>query len=122
MSEQRQEFRLEDPPIELDGVWTAVYNISLGGMCIVSLDPLQVGLRRKFRLINRMSGKGCTLSGEVMWTVPVSPELNRVGVRWIEVSAEVRQWLETQTNVSTNSVRGNVWATSADRTRSVQWL
>ena len=122
MSEQRQQTRLEDPPIEVDGVWTAVYNISPGGMCIVSLDPLQVGWRRKFRLMNRKSGRGCTLTGEIMWTVPVSHELTRVGVQWIEVTPEVRHWLAEQMLVSAETLRGTLWATSADRSQSIQWL
>jgi hypothetical protein len=122
MSEQRQQYRLDDPPIEVDGVWSAVYNISSGGMCVVSLDPLQVGWKRKFRLMNRKTGRGCTLVGQVMWTVPVSHELTRVGIQWVEVEPYVRHWLAEQLDTPADAVGPAVWATSADRSHSVQWL
>ena len=122
MVEQRQETRIEDPPIDVDGVWTAVYNISPGGMCIVSLDPMQVGWQRKFKLIDRRSGRTCTLVGQVMWTVPVSHELTRVGVQWVELDAARRDWLMAQAQASAQGDRGRLWATSADRTQVIQWL
>jgi hypothetical protein len=122
MAELRQETRLEDPPIDIDGIWTAVYNISPGGMCIVSLDPMQVGGQRRFKLIDRRSGRTCTLVGQVMWKEPVGNELTRVGVQWVELTAESRHWLTTQTKLAAEGDGRAVWATSADRARPIQWL
>ena len=97
MSEQRRQKRYDDPPIDVDGVWTSVYNISLGGMCIGTLDPLKIGWRRRFKLTDRKTRKEWTLDGEVVWVTPVNNELTRVGVRWLEMDPETAAWLEYQT-------------------------
>jgi hypothetical protein len=122
MEEHRQEIRREDPPIDVDGVWTAVYNISPGGMCIVSLDPLQVGWERRFKLIDRRSGRTFSLVGEVMWTVPVSHELTRVGVQWVEVTPETRRWLTEQMKDSAEGGGKTFWTMPKEKAPAIQWL
>ena len=96
MPEQRRQKRLDDPLIDVDGVWTAVYNISLGGMCIGTLEPLKIGWRRKFRLIDRETRRSWTLLGTVVWINPVDNELTRVGVQWHDLDPETQAWLEGQ--------------------------
>src|SRR5687768_12296488 len=96
MSEQRQQQRFDDPPIDVDGVWTAVHNISLGGMCIGTVDPLKIGWRRRFKLVDRQTRKDWTILGEIVWVTPVTNEMTRVGVRWLEVDPETQAWLEQQ--------------------------
>ncbi len=86
---------MSDPAIDVDGVWTSVYNISLGGMCIGTIEPLKMGWRRRFTLRDRETGREWTLPGEVVWVNPVSNELTRVGVKWLDLSPEAAAWLES---------------------------
>ena len=95
MAEQRREERVEDPPINIQDDWTTVYNLSLGGICIVSAEPLKVGWYRTFTLIDRF-GSACILSGQVRWTSMVGQGLTRAGLQWIDLDAEARAWLARQ--------------------------
>jgi hypothetical protein len=123
MNEQRQEVRLEDPPVNVDGAWTAVYNLSLGGMCIVSLGPLAIGTRRSFKLVDRRTGTSCNLFGQVAWTSPVSSELTRVGIQWIDLDAETRRWLAGQMNAPAPAESGGApWPFRKDEALPVVWL
>jgi hypothetical protein len=95
MAEQRRETRVEDPPINIQGDWTTVYNLSLGGICIVSVEPLKVGWYRTFTLVDR-SGSACILSGQVRWTVLIGQGLTRAGLQWIDLDSDSRHWLAKQ--------------------------
>lgn len=85
--------RVDDPDLEVGDRWTTIYNISLGGMCIVSLRRLAVGQVTTFELHDRGSRQWFMLKGEVVSEQPVTGDLRKLEIRWIALEGEARDWL-----------------------------
>ena len=96
VSEQRRETRVEDPEINVEGDWAAVYNISMGGMCVGSTESVKVGWYRDFTLTDRRSGMSCEITGQVRWVSPVGHGLTRAGIQWVNLDPEKYNWLAFQ--------------------------
>jgi hypothetical protein len=96
VSEQRRQTRVEDPEINVEGDWAAVYNISIGGMCLVSTESVKVGWYRNFTLTDRRSGMSCEISGQVRWVTSVGQGLTRAGIQWVNLDPEKYNWLAFQ--------------------------
>ena len=122
MSEQRQEARIEDPTVNIDGSWSTVYNLSLGGMCIVSLGALQIGSQRSYTLVDRGSGSTCTLVGEVKWTSSISQESTRAGIQWIDLSDRMRHWLKARIIASAQGPTGELRPFRQNEGRPIAWF
>jgi hypothetical protein len=93
--ERRASPRADDPPIEIEGAWTTLYNVSASGMCIVTSRTVRVGERMPFRLKDRDFETEWNLSGEVLWVQNLVSGLNRVGVRWVDPDRTTLEWLQS---------------------------
>jgi hypothetical protein len=96
--ERRALTRADDPPLDIEGAWTTIYNVSLAGMCIVTARTMQVGERPAFRLKDRDHGDSRDLTGEVMWVQNLVSGLSRVGIRWTETDRLTMEWLKSVMN------------------------
>ena len=94
--ELRRGTRLEDPPVDVQGSLNTVSNLSRGGMCIVCDDCPEVGQKRRYDLVDRRTGKSCTLWGEVRWVEPLGKGRCRVGVQWFDIDLRASDWLAVQ--------------------------
>ena len=93
MHEHRREPRVTDPLIDIRGGWTAVYNLSMGGMSGVTLEPIEIGEERTFELGDRMSGRDWKLTGQVVWALPVDDDHTCLGIQWQDMDPDAREWL-----------------------------
>jgi hypothetical protein len=94
LSDERRSIpRGDDPPLEVEGAWTTIYNVSAAGMCIVTARSLRVGERMAFRLTDRDRGDTWDLTGEVLWAQNLVSGLNRVGIRWVDPDRITLEWL-----------------------------
>jgi Tfp pilus assembly protein PilZ len=96
MQEHRRERRVDNPLIDVKGAWTAVYNVSLGGMSGVTMEPVEIGEQRTFELEERGGGEDWQITGHVVWVLPVDDEHRCLGVQWQELEPEAREWLMRQ--------------------------
>jgi hypothetical protein len=96
LSDERRTIpRAEDPPIDIEGAWTTIYNVSVAGMCVVTARTLRVGERSAFRLTDRERGDTWDLTGEVLWAQNLVSGLNRIGIRWVEPDRITLEWLQS---------------------------
>ena len=96
MSDERRAIpRADDPPIDIEGAWTTIYNVRAAGMCIVTSRVLRVGERTPFRLKDRDRGSTWDVTGEVIWAQNLVSGLNRIGIRWVEPDRMTLEWLQS---------------------------
>jgi hypothetical protein len=93
--ERRASPRADDPPLEIEGAWTTIYNVSLTGMCVVTTRTFQVGERSAFRLKEREGEGRWDVTGEVMWVQNLVSGLSRIGIRWVDPHRVTLEGLES---------------------------
>lgn len=94
MTDERRAIpRADDPPLDIDGAWTTIYNVSLSGMCIVTARSLKVGERTAFRLKDRDLDETWDLTGEIIWVQNLVSGLSRIGIRWVDPDRGTLEWL-----------------------------
>jgi hypothetical protein len=119
--EQRRGTRLKDPPVDVTGGLNTVNDLSLGGMCILCVESPIVGQKRRFDLVDRRTGKSCTLWGEVRWVEPVAKDLSRVGIQWIDLDAKGSDWLSLQMAAGEKG-QAPTPGGSKDQPQPIRWL
>ena len=94
MSEQpRLHPRLDDPPLDVVGGWTTVYNISLGGMCVVTSERFVADQRVRFTLRDRETEQVMDFRADVVWASELVSGIKRAGVRWVDLLRHEELWL-----------------------------
>jgi len=89
-SERREHPRLPSPPLDVGGLWARIYDISLGGICLILNAPLKVGDQYGLVLTDGMF-QAQDIHSEVVWSHGSS-----AGLRWVDLSPEQENWLREQ--------------------------
>jgi hypothetical protein len=87
--ERRAHLRIPAPPVLVEGQWIGVYDIGMGGICLAHAAPLRRGMRVELTVTDGLVYNSHCLTAEVMWC-----SRGRVGLRWVDLSEEQREWLE----------------------------
>jgi hypothetical protein len=87
-SNRRVHPRVMGPPIDISGIWGTVIDISLTGIAVTVTTPIAVGTQLDLVLTDTRSLEQRWIPAEVMWS-----RRDRVGLQWVDLSAEDRHWL-----------------------------
>lgn len=100
--ERRRSPRLAGcPPVALLGRSGYVQDISRGGICLVSRQPIKVGDRQPLQLRDDLDGSQQTLEAEVVWVAG-----GRAGFRWVRLTAAQDAWLSRRFVVWLQALEG----------------
>src|SRR5262249_24465407 len=89
--EARKHPRIPEPPLHVSGERVTVLNISLGGIALLTGDPLEVGSRYELILTDAWHYFTNELCAEVVWC-----KANRAGLEGRGLSQEQQRWLEVR--------------------------
>ncbi len=87
-ADNRREVRLPAPPLFVSGIWATVYDVSLGGACLLLDEELTAGTRYDLILTDGVYRYTVDIQAEVVWCSG-----GRAGLRWVNVTARQQAWL-----------------------------
>ncbi len=80
--------RIEAPPLFVSGVPADVIDVSLGGICLRTRNPLALGQELDLVVSDGLCNFTTELRAQVVWC-----GRGRVGLRWLALSEAQLQWL-----------------------------
>ena len=89
LPDTRQHPRVFNPPLHVSGIWGTVYDVSEGGICLVTTTPLQAGDQYELILTDCLVHFTKEIRAEVVWY-----RRGRAGLRWIDLAPDQLLWLD----------------------------